>query len=260
MTINCSASEVRTNVHIDTAINSGLYATRSYNTDRLLKAPEVLCVDIFCVKKLEQKLCPSWTQWYSVPPSVKPWLPAGKWWIALFGLGVSRCPKGKSSSGSCSWLGAEWNLMDLTLTLYQTEGGSWAGKAKLWICQSVYHLCCELWGVTKEIRLWLKWYSRVGWPDSTLESSDIRRDLRVELMLLRIERGQLMWFRHLIRMPHGCFTLEVHCACSTSRRPQSRPRTHWRKKKLKKELDHMAGERDVWTTLLNILPLRPSPW
>jgi len=36
-----------------------------------------------------------------------------------------------------------------------------------------------------------------------VRSSDIRRELGVESLLLRVERSQLRWFGHLIRMPPG---------------------------------------------------------
>ena len=32
-------------------------------------------------------------------------------------------------------------------------------------------------------------------------SSDIQEELRVEPLLLHVERSQLMWFGHLVRMP-----------------------------------------------------------
>jgi len=36
-----------------------------------------------------------------------------------------------------------------------------------------------------------------------VRSSDIRRELGVEPLLLRVERSQLRWFGHLIRMSPG---------------------------------------------------------
>ena len=36
-----------------------------------------------------------------------------------------------------------------------------------------------------------------------VRSSDIQERLRVELLLLRVERSQLRWFGHLVRMPPG---------------------------------------------------------
>jgi len=58
--------------------------------------------------------------------------------------------------------------------------------------------------------------------------SDIWRELRVEPLLLRIERSQLRWFGHLIRMPPGCLPLEDFRARPIGRRPWGRHRTHWR--------------------------------
>jgi len=56
-----------------------------------------------------------------------------------------------------------------------------------------------------------------------VRSSDIRRELGVEPLLLRVEGSQLRWFGHLIRIP-----LEVFQARPTGRRPRGRPRTRWR--------------------------------
>lgn len=57
----------------------------------------------------------------------------------------------------------------------------------------------------------------VGWLWSALErlrSSDIRRERGVKLLpLLCIERSQLRWFGHLMRMPPGRLPLEVFRAC-----------------------------------------------
>jgi len=71
-----------------------------------------------------------------------------------------------------------------------------------------------------------KWVSSVGWLSfrDRVRISDIRRELGVEPLLLRVERIELSWFGHLIRMPPG----EVFQACPTGRRPRGRPRTRWR--------------------------------
>ena len=61
-----------------------------------------------------------------------------------------------------------------------------------------------------------------------VRSSDIRRELGVEPLLLRVQRSQLRWFGHLIRMPPGRLPLEVFQARPTGRRPRGRPRTRWR--------------------------------
>ncbi|XP_066524927.1 relaxin-3 receptor 1 [Hoplias malabaricus] len=61
-----------------------------------------------------------------------------------------------------------------------------------------------------------------------VRSSVTREELGVESLLLRVERSQLKWFRHLMRMPPGRLPLEVHQARPTGRKPRGRPRTRWR--------------------------------
>ena len=95
-----------------------------------------------------------------------------------------------------------------------------------------------------------------------VRSSDIRRELGVEPLLVRIETGQLRWFGHQIRMPPGRLPLEVFQARPTGKRHRGRPRTRWRDyiSRLawehlgvpQEELENVAGERDVWNTLLGL--------
>ncbi|KAF7657607.1 hypothetical protein LDENG_00024740 [Lucifuga dentata] len=102
-----------------------------------------------------------------------------------------------------------------------------------------------------------------------VRSSDIREGLGVEPLLLRIERSQLRWFGHLIRMPPGRLPREVFQAHPTGKRPRGRPRTRWRDyisrlawERLgvpQKELEGLAGDREVWAGLLSLLPPRPGP-
>ena len=61
-----------------------------------------------------------------------------------------------------------------------------------------------------------------------MRSSDIRRELGTEPLLLCVERSQLRWLGDLIRMPPGCLPLEVFWARPTRRRPWDRPRICWR--------------------------------
>ena len=61
-----------------------------------------------------------------------------------------------------------------------------------------------------------------------VRSSVIREGLGVEPLLLRIERSQMRWLRHLVRMSPGCLPGEVFRARPTGRRPRGRPRTRWR--------------------------------
>ncbi|TWW59416.1 hypothetical protein D4764_06G0009460 [Takifugu flavidus] len=49
-----------------------------------------------------------------------------------------------------------------------------------------------------------------------------------EPLLLRVERNQMRWIGHLVRMPPGHLPGEVFRAYPSSRRPPGRPRTRWR--------------------------------
>ena len=153
-------------------------------------------------------------------------------------------------------------------------------KAKLSIYRSIFVPTLtyghELWVVTERTR------SRVQAAEMSflrrvagfslrdrVRSSVIRQGLGVEPLLLRIERSQLRWLGHLTRMPPGRLPGEVFRACPTGRRPRGRPRTRWRDyvsllawERLgipRIELDEVVGEREVWASLLKMLPPRPDP-
>ncbi|TWW57106.1 hypothetical protein D4764_08G0010930 [Takifugu flavidus] len=74
-----------------------------------------------------------------------------------------------------------------------------------------------------------------------VRSSDIREELGVGPLLLRVERSQMRWHGHLVRMPPGRLPGEVFRACSSD------------------ELEDVAGKREVWASLLRLLPPRPDP-
>jgi len=153
-------------------------------------------------------------------------------------------------------------------------------KAKLSIYQSIYVPTLtyghELWVVTERTRSriqaaemsFLRRVSGLSLRDR-VRSSVIREGLRVEPLLLRVERGQLRWLGHLIRMPPGRLPGEVFWARPTGKRPRGRPRTRWRDyvsrlawERLgvpQEELVEVAGEREVWASLLRLLPPRPDP-
>ncbi|KAL7836057.1 hypothetical protein SRHO_G00284040 [Serrasalmus rhombeus] len=102
-----------------------------------------------------------------------------------------------------------------------------------------------------------------------VRSSVIREGLGVEPLLLHVERSQLRWFGHLVRMPPGRLPWEVSQASPLGRRPRGRPRTRWRDYIAQlawehlgippRELVEVAGEREVWASLLRMLPPRPEP-
>ena len=155
-------------------------------------------------------------------------------------------------------------------------------KAKLFIYQSIFVSTLsyghERWVVTERMT------SRVQLAEMSflcrvvglslrdrLWRSAIRVELEVQLLLLLLltERSQMRWLGHLIRMPSGCLPGEVFRAPTTSRRPLGRPRTRWRDYDSQlawerlgtppEELDEVAGEREIWASLLRLLSLRPDP-
>ncbi|KAK5888302.1 hypothetical protein CesoFtcFv8_016814 [Champsocephalus esox] len=99
-----------------------------------------------------------------------------------------------------------------------------------------------------------------------VRSSVIREGLGVEPLLLRVERSQLRWFGHLVRMPPGRLPREVFQARPAGKRPRGRPRTRWRDyisslawERLgipQSELVDVAREKKVWGSLLELLPPR----
>ena len=74
----------------------------------------------------------------------------------------------------------------------------------------------------------------------------------------------MRWFRQLVRMPPGGLPGEVWRARPTGKRPLVRPRTRWRDYVFRltweclgippEELNEVAGEREVWGSLLRLLP------
>lgn len=68
-----------------------------------------------------------------------------------------------------------------------------------------------------------------GWvqdvvPVSSAQPNNVRNSFiqegpRAVLLLLCIERSQLIMFRHLAKMPPGCLLGEAYQACSTGMRP-----------------------------------------
>ena len=99
-------------------------------------------------------------------------------------------------------------------------------------------------------------------------SSEFRKSLNIEPLLLRIERSQLRWFGHVSRMPQERFPKQALFAKANGRRPVGRFRTRW--------TDyiedfgwnylglHQSGmmdvieDREVWQLNLELLPLQPS--
>ncbi|XP_035857605.1 uncharacterized protein LOC118495173 [Sander lucioperca] len=130
-------------------------------------------------------------------------------------VGSELLPQVKEFSGCCSQVRVRW-----------AGGLMQSRKAKLSIYQLVYVSTLtyghELWIVTERTR------SQIKAATIRIKSSDIWREIGLEPLLLRVERGQLRWFRHLIRMPPRGPNLQGFQLHPTDRRPQGRPRAHWR--------------------------------
>uniref|UniRef100_A0A8C6KHS8 Reverse transcriptase domain-containing protein n=1 Tax=Nothobranchius furzeri TaxID=105023 RepID=A0A8C6KHS8_NOTFU len=152
-------------------------------------------------------------------------------------------------------------------------------KAKLSIYRSIYvptlTYGCELWVVNERMRLRIQatkmsFLQRVAGLSlrDRVRSSVIREGLGVDPLLLHIERSQLRWLGHLVKMPPGRLPGEVFRARPTGRRPKGRPRTrrrdyvsHLAREHLEispEELAQVAGEREVWASRLRLLPPRPD--
>ncbi|KAJ0002535.1 hypothetical protein NQD34_007684 [Periophthalmus magnuspinnatus] len=153
-------------------------------------------------------------------------------------------------------------------------------KAKLSIYRSIYVPTLtyghELWVMTERTRSWIQaaemgFLCRVAGRTlrDRVRSSVTREELGVEPLLLHVERNQLRWLGHLLRMPPGRLPRQVFWACPTGRRPRGRPRTRWRDYVSRlawerlgvppEELEDVSGVREVWESLLRLLPPRPGP-
>ncbi|KAK7922730.1 hypothetical protein WMY93_009632 [Mugilogobius chulae] len=152
-------------------------------------------------------------------------------------------------------------------------------KAKLSIYRSIYVPTLtyghELWVMTERTRsriqaVEMSFLRRVAGRSlrDRVRSSVTREELGVEPLLLHVERSQLRWLGHLFRMPPGRLPGEVFRACPTGRRPRGRPRTRWRDYVSRltwerlgippEELAEVCGDREVWASLLRLLPPRPD--
>ncbi len=77
-----------------------------------------------------------------------------------------------------------------------------------------------------------------------VRSSVTREEHRVESLLLDIERSQLRWLRHLFRMPSWGGV----------------SRLAWERLGIPPEQqEEVSREREVWASLLRLLPLQPVP-
>ncbi|KAK3557745.1 hypothetical protein QTP86_000302 [Hemibagrus guttatus] len=193
-------------------------------------------------------------------------------------LGVLFTSEGRVDREIDRWIGAAAAVMR---SMYRSVvvKKELSRKAKLSIYQSIYAPTLtyghELWIMTKRVRSRIQaaemsFLRRVAGCSlrDRVRSSVTREELGVEPLLLHIERGQLRWLGHLFRMPPGRLPGEVFRACPTEKRPRGRPRTRWRDYVFRlawerlgvppEELEEVAREREVWASLLRLLPPRPG--
>ncbi|CAF1534892.1 unnamed protein product [Adineta ricciae] len=152
-------------------------------------------------------------------------------------------------------------------------------KTKIAIFKSVYRPTLiyghEHWVLTEKLRSriqaaemrFLRRISGLTIRDK-IRSTNIRESLQVEPLLQHIERSQLRWLGHVIRMPHNRLPYQVFEAKPIGRRPVGRPRTSWRKYMEKLCLERLnlrwpavqqaATDRIRWKQLLNALIPQPA--
>ena len=100
-----------------------------------------------------------------------------------------------------------------------------------------------------------------------VRSSEIRKSLNIEPLLLRIKRSQLRWFGHVSRMPQERLPKQALHAKANGRRPVGRPRTRWtdyiedlgwnRLGLRPSEMMEVMEDREVWRLNLELLPRNP---
>ena len=101
-----------------------------------------------------------------------------------------------------------------------------------------------------------------------VRSSEIRKSLNIEPLLLRIERSQLRWFGYVSRMPQERLPKQALLAKTNGRRPVGRPRTRWtdyiedlgwnRLELRPSEMMEVMEDRKVWWLNLELLPSQTS--
>ena len=101
-----------------------------------------------------------------------------------------------------------------------------------------------------------------------VRSSEIRKSLNIEPLLLRIEISQLRWFGHVSRMPQERLPRQALLAKANGKIPVGRPRTRWteyikdlgwnRLELQPSEMMEMTEDREVWRLNLELLPPQSS--
>ena len=100
-----------------------------------------------------------------------------------------------------------------------------------------------------------------------IRNSRIREAIAIESLLLQVERSQLQWLGHVLRMPNCRLVKQVFDAVPDGQRPVGRPRTRWidqmdallrRAGTNLNDAVAIAGDRLEWQRLVSRLPPRPE--
>ena len=111
-------------------------------------------------------------------------------------------------------------------------------KAKLSIFKAIFVPILtyghEFWVMTERMRLQLqasemRFLRRIEGVTlfNKVRSSESRKSLNIEPLLLQIEKSQLRWFGRVSRMPQERLPKQALLAKANGRRPIGRPRTKW---------------------------------
>ncbi|TWW66924.1 hypothetical protein D4764_20G0009560 [Takifugu flavidus] len=100
-----------------------------------------------------------------------------------------------------------WSIFVPTLT-YSHERWVMTERTRSWVQAAEMSFLCRVAGLSLRDRV---------------RRSAIREELGVEPLLLRVERSQMRWLGHLVRMPPGRLPGEVLRACPSGRRPREDP-------------------------------------
>ncbi len=140
--------------------------------------------------------------WQSAPPSLRPRCSAGRWWIAPCGLGVSCCPKWRSSSILVSCWPVRVKCVRSTggLVRYQTTVVKRVLSLPAGLCSNP-HLWSWALGSDRNNEI----ANTSGWNEFPPQGSVLEGELGVELLLLHVERSQLRWDGPLIRILLNAF-------------------------------------------------------
>ena len=101
-----------------------------------------------------------------------------------------------------------------------------------------------------------------------VRSSEIRKSLNIDTLLLRFKKPQLSWFGYVSRMPRERLPKQALLAKANGRRPVGRPGIRWtdyiedlgwnRLGLRPSKMMEVMEDREVWRLNLELLPPQPS--